>query len=101
MAEDEKPAEDFTLGDLTEAIDGIREQLGELRRRVENIEESTRTKVRVVDTDQGKRIVLENRQQTWFSPNYFRTILERIDSGEDVEQEDLGDEEIWEAETGE
>lgn len=93
MAEDNgKAAEDYTLGDLVQLIDGIREEHEDLRRRVDQIEDNTKTRVRVVDTDQGKRIVLENRQQTWFSPNYFRTILERLDEGEDVEGE------IWEGE---
>lgn len=89
MAEngEEKSAEDFTLGDLTSALDNIRGELEELKNRVEQIEDNSRTRVRVVDTEQGKRIVLENRQQTWFSPNYFRTILERIDSDEDIEGE--------------
>ncbi len=87
-----KTAEDYTLRDLIELIDKTQEELEELRQRVDQIEDRTRTRVRVVDTDQGKRFVLENRQQTWFSPNYFRTILERIDEGEDIEEE------IWEGE---
>ena len=69
--------------ELKERLKSIEEKLERLETRVENIEENNKTKVRVVDTEKGKRIVLEDRQQTWFSPNYFRTILDSIDSEED------------------
>ncbi len=64
---------------MTEQIDQLAEDVQQLEKRVENLEESNSTQVRVVDTSNGKKIVLEDRQQTWFSPNYFRTILERMD----------------------
>ncbi|MDY6774405.1 MAG: hypothetical protein SVS85_04355 [Candidatus Nanohaloarchaea archaeon] len=71
--------EDYELGDVTSALEEIREELEGLKERVDRIEDNSRTKVRVVDTEQGKRIVLENRQQTWFSPNYFRKILDNLE----------------------
>ncbi|MDY6777273.1 MAG: hypothetical protein SVU32_01285 [Candidatus Nanohaloarchaea archaeon] len=65
---------------LEDMIKSLDEEIQNLKSRVDQLEEKTETKVRVVDTkDRGKKIVLENRQQTWFSPNYFRKILERID----------------------
>lgn len=66
---------------FTNALEKFREKFEQLEKRVENLEEKNKTKVRVVDTENGKRIVLEDRQQTWFSPNYFRTILDSIDEG--------------------
>jgi galactose-1-phosphate uridylyltransferase len=71
--------EEYSLGDLTSAIEELREEVESVKDRVEQLEEKSKTKVRVVDTEQGKRIVLENRQQTWFSPNYFRKILDNLD----------------------
>jgi hypothetical protein len=59
--------------DLTQRVDT-------LEKRIEQLEDSNDTKVRVVETDQGERIVLENRQQTWFSPKYFEKILNSIDT---------------------
>lgn len=74
-----------TIDDFISALEAFRDEFETLEKRVENLEDANKTKVRVVDTDRGKRIVLENQQQTWFSPNYFRKILERIDSGSDEE----------------
>lgn len=58
--------------------DDITQRIDTLEKRVEQLEDSNDTKVRVVETDQGERIVLENRQQTWFSPKYFEKILDSI-----------------------
>ncbi|MDY6770599.1 MAG: hypothetical protein SV186_01430 [Candidatus Nanohaloarchaea archaeon] len=77
------------IDDFTQALEAFRDEFEKLESRVDQLEDKTETKVRVVDTDNGKRIVLENRQQTWFSPNYFRKILERIDQGEDHDEENL------------
>lgn len=77
---------------LLEALESMDEKLDQIERRVDNIEDKMETKVRVVDTDRGKRIVLENRQQTWFSPKYFEKILENIggsDGDGDDEDEDV------------
>lgn len=79
--EDASEVEDFT-----QALERFRQEFENIEERVERLEEDRKTKVRVVDTDRGKRIVLENRNQTWFSPNYFRKILERIDEGEHGEE---------------
>jgi len=70
---------------LTEFLDDFEQ----IRNRVNNIEEKMETKVRVVDTDRGKRIVLENRQQTWFSPKYFEKILENIGGDDEADDEDV------------
>ncbi len=60
-------------------LENLEEGLEEVKTRINQLEEGTETKVRVVDTDNGKKIVLENRQQTWFSPNYFRKILDNLE----------------------
>ncbi len=67
------------LGGLSKTLKKVVKKLNEIEKRLENLEDNRKTKVRVVDTDKGKRIVLEDRNQTWFSPNYFRKILENID----------------------
>jgi len=85
----EKVQEADEIDDFTKAMEAFHEEFELLESRVDQLEDKTETKVRVVDTDNGKRIVLENRQQTWFSPNYFRKILKRIDEGEDHDEEDL------------
>lgn len=85
----EKVQEADEIDDFTKAMEAFRKEFERLESRVDQLEDKTETKVRVVDTDSGKRIVLENRQQTWFSPNYFRKILERIDEGEDHDSENL------------
>lgn len=85
----QKVKEASEIDDFTNAMEAFRQEFERLESRVDQLEEKTETKVRVVDTDNGKRIVLENRQQTWFSPNYFRKILERIDKGEDHDEENL------------
>ncbi|MDY6789479.1 MAG: hypothetical protein SVV03_05975 [Candidatus Nanohaloarchaea archaeon] len=73
-------------------LTNIEDKLDTLESRIENLEDRTKTKVRVVDTDRGKRIILENRQQTWFSPNYFRKILENIGEEAEDAEEDSGEE---------
>ena len=86
MAEEElkkKVEEADDVESFTRALEKFHEKFEEIEARVENLEDKNKTKVRVVDTEKGKRIVLEDRQQTWFSPNYFRTILDSIDSEED------------------
>ncbi len=85
----EKVQEADEIEDFTKAMEAFREEFERLESRVDQLEDKTETKVRVVETDNGKRIVLENRQQTWFSPNYFRKILERIDKGEDHDEDNL------------
>ncbi|MCJ7450333.1 MAG: hypothetical protein MUP58_01185 [Candidatus Nanohaloarchaeota archaeon QJJ-9] len=69
------------MGDknLEDQLKSMDERMQELESRISKLEDQNETKVRVVDTDNGKKMVLENRQQTWFSPNYFRKILERMD----------------------
>ncbi len=67
------------LGGLSKTLKKVVKKLNEIENRLENLEENRKTKVRVVDTDKGKRIVLEDRNQTWFSPNYFKKILENIE----------------------
>jgi len=78
-----------TVDDFIDALEAFRDEFETLEKRVENLEEDKKTKVRVVDTDNGKKIVLENRQQTWFSPNYFRKILDRIDGDEASDDEEV------------
>jgi hypothetical protein len=78
-----------TVDDFIDALEAFRDEFETLEKRVENLEEDKKTKVRVVDTDNGKKIVLENRQQTWFSPNYFRKILDRIDGDEASDDEEI------------
>lgn len=77
------------LDELKEALKAFHEDFDQIRNRVENIEEKMETKVRVVDTDRGKRIVLENRQQTWFSPKYFEKILDNIGGDDEADDEDV------------
>lgn len=77
------------LDELKEALKEFHADFDQISNRVENIEEKMETKVRVVDTDRGKRIVLENRQQTWFSPKYFEKILENIGGDDDADDEDV------------
>ncbi len=67
------------LEGVSETLKKVVKKLDELERRIESLEDNRKTKVRVVDTDKGKRIVLEDRNQTWFSPNYFRKILDNLD----------------------
>lgn len=57
----------------------VEAQIAELEDRIEHLETTNETDVRVVETDNGPRIVLEDRQQTWFPPKYFRKILDRLD----------------------
>lgn len=64
---------------LEDQLKSMDERMQELESRISKLEDQNETKVRVVDTDNGKKMVLENRQQTWFSPNYFRKILKRMD----------------------
>ncbi len=66
------------LGELANTLESVIKKLDEIEKRLENLEENRKTKVRVVDTEKGKRIVLEDRNQTWFSPNYFKKILENL-----------------------
>lgn len=77
------------LDDLKAALKEFHDDFSQIENRVENIEDKMETKVRVVDTDRGKRIVLENRQQTWFSPKYFEKILENIGGDDETDDEDV------------
>lgn len=57
----------------------VETRIEELEQRIETLENQHEIDVRVVDTDSGKKIVLEDQKQRWLSPKYFQTILDDIE----------------------
>jgi len=57
----------------------VQEKLLDLDRRLRWLERQARIRVRLVRTDKGDRILVEQLNHTWYSPRYFRKLLEGLE----------------------
>lgn len=71
--------------------DELLQRLKSLEKRADYRDKQSEIKIRTVDTDSnGTQIVLERKEQTWYSPQYLAKVLAGVD-GYEVRKQDGGD----------
>jgi len=70
---------DDNTQDLTEIknkIEALANKIGSVEQEMRNSKPQENINVRVVDTKQGSKIVVEHSVERWYSPKYFKKLVE-------------------------
>lgn len=86
MAEDhESEGEDIDVKEWAESnFEAVKNKIKDLQSEMRNSKPQENINVRKVDTEEGERIVVEYSVQRWYSPAYFRKMLQD-DTGSDTD----------------
>lgn len=83
---DNEELEDFVQNNL----EALKSKLDQFQNEMRSSKPQENLNVRKVDTDEGEKIVVEYSVQRWYSPNYFKKMLnvDTSDSNQKTENDE-------------
>ena len=81
------PENNVDLTELQNKIEALANKIGSVQQEMRNSKPQENINVRVVDTNQGSKIVVEHTVERWYSPKYFKKLVQSAEQAEQNNQQ--------------